>query len=97
MDVGSDTQLTFTNIIVQSVDMWVISGDTEGRLDMSLFGSGQGYYMTKGQSVPITWERADRNSPTYYYYEDGTSVLMNTGKTYVSIFPSSNFNTIIIE
>jgi len=97
IDANTGEQLTFTNIIVQSVDMWPIAGDTEKRIDMQLFGSGAGYYITGGKVVPITWIREGHDTPTYYYNEDGSSLIISPGKTFISIFPSYNFNYITFE
>jgi hypothetical protein len=90
-------QLTFENIIIQSTDMWVIPGDTEGRLDMSLIASGEGYYITHGEYIKITWEKTSHESPTHYYDEDGNEIIMNPGKTWIAIYPSYNDDEIIFE
>lgn len=97
MDAEVDVQLTFTNIIIQNTDMWLIPGDSYDRIDMSLFTTGTGYYLTGGQYVPITWQRDGYDDATRYFYEDGTEVALNRGKTYIAVFPSYNADTIIFE
>jgi hypothetical protein len=95
IDRETDVQLTFTNIIVQYTDMWVISGDTEGRLDQRLISTGTGYYISNGKSIEITWEKTDHYSPTKYFDTNGNEIVFNPGKSYIAIFPSNK--EIIIE
>lgn len=97
IDVETGKQLKFKNIIVQLADMWVISGDTEGRLDMSLISSGSGYFITNGKVVPITWKKTSHESPTHYYLENGTELLLNKGKTWIAVFPSYREDQILFE
>jgi len=97
IDVETDTQLKYKNIIVQLADMWVIAGDTEGRLDMSLISSGKGYYITNGVSIPITWKKTSHESPTHYYLEDGSELLLNKGKTWISVFPAYRTEYLLFE
>lgn len=97
IDVETGEQLNFKNLVIQLTDMWVIPGDTEGRLDMSLITSGSGYYITNGVSIPITWKKTSHESPTQYYLEDGTQLLLNKGKTWISVFPVYREANIIFE
>ena len=48
-------------------------------------GSGKGYYITNGKSVPITWKKESRNGKTKYYYSDGSEVQVNDGRTYIEL------------
>lgn len=93
IDAETGQQLAFDNVIIQKTEMWRIKGDTEGRIDVALVGSGDGFYITKGKAVPITWEKASHYDPTVYYSEDGSVLEMNTGKTFISVFPSDTAAT----
>ncbi|PKM50678.1 MAG: DUF3048 domain-containing protein [Firmicutes bacterium HGW-Firmicutes-7] len=97
IDVETKEQLKFKNIIIQFADMWVISGDSEGRLDMSLITSGNGYYISNGKAIPITWKKTSHLSPTQYYNEDGSTLLLNKGKTWIAVYPSYRENKITFE
>lgn len=97
IDVETGEQLAFDNIIVQFTDIWQISGDTEGRLDMDLSTTGTGYYITRGEYIPITWSKESHYDPTLYYNEEGNQLDMNTGKTWISVFPSNRADKLIIE
>lgn len=89
IDVETNTQLNFTNIIVQFTKEWVIKGDTEGRLDLALVSKGEGYYVTGGYYKPITWEKTAHHEPTRYYDMDGQELVLSPGKSWIAIFPVS--------
>lgn len=85
---NNDYQVQAKNIIIQRAVHKVV--DSEGRRDIDLVGSGKGYYITNGAYVPITWEKADRRAPTYYYLEDGKEVELNPGKTWIQVIPTGS-------
>lgn len=97
IDKETGEQLKYKNIIVQFADMWQIKGDAYGRLDMNLITKGTGYYISNGKAIPITWEKKSHYDPTQYYTEDGQPLLINPGKTWISIFPSYRKDKMIIE
>lgn len=97
IDVETNNQLAFDNVIIQLVNVWNIKGDTAGRLDMNLISTGKGYYITKGKVIPINWSKDSHYSTTKYTLEDGSALEMNTGKTWISIFPNYRKNKLIIE
>ena len=53
-------------------------------------GSGEGYYITEGYSIPITWEKKSKNEKTVYKVkETGKELVVNDGNTYIQIYPTS--------
>ena len=54
-------------------------------LDLNNTGTGEGYYITNGYLVPITWQKDTRSSKTIYRYKDGTELNINDGNTWVMI------------
>ncbi len=59
-------------------------------------GSGEGYYISNGYAVPITWEKSSRSSKTVYKYQsDGEEIKLNDGNTWVHILPTSGSVDII--
>lgn len=52
-------------------------------------GTGKGYYITNGKSVPITWKKDTRNSKSKYYYSNGTEIQVNDGRTYIEVSTTS--------
>lgn len=86
VDEENGEQLKFKNLIVQYTTYDLISD--EGHKDFALTGSGKGLLITNGKAENITWKRATENDRTMYYYEDGSPVYLNCGKSYISIVPS---------
>ena len=62
--------------------------------NLNNIGSGEGYYITNGYAVPITWEKNARSSQTVYKYKDGTEIDVNDGNTFIQIQPTNQPLTI---
>ncbi len=88
-DYETKEQYTVTNIIAYQVSNTTISGDNKNRQELNNIGSGEGYFITGGQMVPITWEKTSRSSQTVYRYQDGTEIIVNDGNTWIHIIPTS--------
>ena len=85
VDAITKEQYTTKNIITYQVKNRTI--DSDGRQDLDNVGSGEGYYISNGYAVPITWEKASRSSQTVYKYMDGTEIDVNDGVTWIQIQP----------
>ena len=85
VDGATGDQLSATNVLILETDISTIPGDKEGRLTVRMTGSGDGTYFCGGQSVPIQWSKADRNSQFVYTMEDGVPLTMESGTVYVCI------------
>ena len=88
-DYVTGEQYTVKNIITYKVNNYTISGDGKGRQTIDNIGSGDGYYITNGYAVPITWEKTGRSSKTIYKYMDGTVLKVNDGNTHIEIQPNN--------
>lgn len=88
-------QLAYENIIVQFADYSDI--DKNGYQDVNLVSSGDGYYVTKGKYVPITWSKSSKSDLTVFSTEDGEELQVNPGKTWISLFPSKNKEKVTFE
>ena len=86
-DAVTEEQYTTKNIIIQKV--YNFSMDSYGRQDMNNVGTGEGYFITNGYAVPITWSKNSRKEKTIYKYLDGAELKVNDGNTYIQIQPSS--------
>ena len=84
-DKTTGKQLHYKNIIIEKVKNRSL--DSYGRQDLDTVGDGEGYYITNGYALPITWEKVDRDSKTIYKYLDGTKVRVNDGNTFIQIVP----------
>lgn len=88
IDADSNTNMTFKNLLVLTTSITVL--DSVGRLGVTLTGEGGGYFVCGGKYVPITWQRADNNSPFVYYLADGTLLDLGIGTTYVGIMSTDS-------
>ena len=82
IDENNKEQLQFTNLICQYVDYTLY--DDGKSLDMTVTGSGEGYYITNGKCQKITWEKDELSDITKYYNPKGKEIKLNVGKTYVA-------------
>ena len=58
-------------------------------------GTGEGYYITEGYAIPITWTKENEKSQTVYTVkETGKELVVNDGNTYIQIYPNSGNLTI---
>ncbi len=85
IDGATSEQLAVTNVIVLYADFWQIAGDTAGRLDAKLTGSGEGYFACGGKYVPITWSKASTSDQFVLKLKDGSPLTIKSGKTYFAI------------
>ena len=83
-DAITGKQYTAKNIIITPIENY--SYDSYGRQKLNNIGSGEGYYITNGYAVPITWEKTSRTSQTIYKYKDSEKqIKVNDGNTYIQI------------
>lgn len=85
IDKTTGEQLHYKNIIVMKVKNYSL--DSYGRQDLDTVGGGDGYYITNGYALPITWTKDERDGKTKYKYEDGKTVRVNDGNTFIQIIP----------
>lgn len=89
-DLVTGDQYTVKNIIVYQVDQHVISGDEKGRIELNNVSSGEGYFISGGYAVPITWEKTGRKEQTVYKYKNGEEIVVNDGNTFIQICPDES-------
>lgn len=97
IDLANDNkQLAFTNVIVQEAVLNEF--DANGYMQFNLINeSGDGYYITGGKAIPITWEKGMDTEPTKYYDEDGNEIVLNTGKTYIAFVSTERWDELVIK
>ncbi|MBQ6687304.1 MAG: DUF3048 domain-containing protein [Bacilli bacterium] len=93
-DYVTKEQYTFKNIITYKVDNSNIAGDTAGRQNLNNIGSGEGYFISNGYAVPITWEKKSRDAQTVYKYLNGEEIVVNDGNTFIQVQPEGQTLTI---
>ena len=90
-DLVTGEQYQVKNIIVYGVkhDTYTAHGYS-GYQRLHNTGKGEGYYITDGLALPITWEKKDEKSQTVYKIkETGEDLVVNDGNTYIQIYPSN--------
>ncbi len=90
MDGNNDQQVAVTNVLVLCTDISRIPGDTAGRLDVRLTGSGDGWFACGGKYIPITWSKASANEAFRFTAADGQELELGVGKTYINIVDDSD-------
>lgn len=88
-DYNGTCNLSYKNIITYQIPYSAISGDKKGRLNATTVGKGEGYLITEGQAVPITWEKSDRKERTIYRFKDGSPLVVNDGLTAIELQPKN--------
>ena len=80
---------TFTakNIITYQVANY--SMDEKGRQEIENIGKGEGYFISNGYAVPITWEKDAPSRQTVYKFLNGKEITVNDGNTYIQIQPTN--------
>ena len=87
-DYVTKEQYVTKNIIVYQVSNNTIGGDSKGRQEIDNIGTGEGYYITNGYAIPITWEKSKRESQTIYKDKNGNEITVNDGNTFIQIYPT---------
>ncbi len=92
-----NAQLTFKNLLIQSCEFVDLG---EGYLVYNIIDNAgnDGYYITNGKAIEVTWYKASDTSPTVYYNKStGEEIKLNTGKTYIAIVPAGRWDEIVIK
>lgn len=79
-----DNILNFKNVIIMVSSYECINPENDLQ-ELKQVGEGKGYYCTNGKYIPITWKKESKELKTQYYTEDGQELLLNPGKTWISI------------
>lgn len=89
-DFVTGNQYTAKNIITYKVKNYTLNdGYAGGRQDLQNIGSGEGYYISEGYAIPITWEKSSRSAQTVYKVKaTGKELVVNDGNTFIQIQPA---------
>lgn len=96
-DYVTGNQYTAKNIITYKVYNYTLNdGYSGGRQDLKNIGSGEGYYITEGYAIPITWEKTSRSAQTVYKVKStGKELVVNDGNTFIEIQPQAMADPVI--
>ncbi len=89
-DAEDGQVMTFKNVILENVTFSQL--DKNGYLTYNVLGNGEGYYITNGKAIPISWVKTSEAGFTHYYNAAGQEISINKGKTYIGLLPSDSWN-----
>ena len=97
MDPGNgNRQLAFKNVILQKMSYSQL--DEHGYMVWNCLASGQeGYYITNGKAIPITWTKTSDTERTVYRDLNGDEITINTGKTYIGFVADDVWSELVVE
>lgn len=98
VDPGNNNeQLAFDNVLLQNARY--VKFDDNGYMMFYAKDTGrEGYYITKGKAIKITWNKPEDDcEPTRYYDSEGNEIQINTGRTYVALIPDDIYSGLSIE
>ncbi len=81
IDDQNNEQLHCSNIIVQFVNASIYPDGKS--LNITLTGSGDGWFITRGKAEKVTWKKDETEGQTKYYDKEGNEITLNTGKTWI--------------
>jgi len=90
VDALDGEQVSVKNIVIVYAEVYQIAGDTAGRMDTILTGSGKGYFACEGKYVPITWSKDTYSSQFVFKLKDGTTLNFGRGVSYFGIVADGN-------
>lgn len=89
--------LGFTNVIIQNC-RYVKFDDNGYMMFHAIDYNRDGWFITAGKCIEITWSKEDEVSATRYYDKyTGEEVVLNTGKTYIALVPDDSWDGLVIH
>ncbi len=82
IDQRSGKQLSYTNIFVLETEVTSYNGGPLVKIDWK---GGSGYYISKGKSQKITWEKLSEDSTIKVFNKEGKELKVNPGKSYFGV------------
>lgn len=93
---NDNKQLAFTNIILQCSELNQL--DENGYMQFEIMNKGgNGYYITGGKAIPVTWEKGSDCEITKYYDAEGNEITLNTGKTYIAFVSNQRWAELVLQ
>lgn len=87
-DAVTGEQMAFTNIFIQRCDWTHVTDDSAYlwfRIEEPREGIDDGFYITNGKMIHVTWNKEDDYEPTLFYDDNGDEVVVNQGRTMIFI------------
>lgn len=98
MDEAAGKQICFENVFVLYCDMY-FTGEPRGTDSLAQINyaeGGEGYYFSNGAYQKVTWTKGDFASQLKVFDANGEELMVNTGKSYVSMVDKEFADTMSI-
>jgi hypothetical protein len=93
---NGNEQLAFTNVIVQCAEHHQY--DDNGYMQFNILNTtGEGYYITGGKAIPVTWSKGGDMDATKFYDKDGNEITLNVGKTYIALVSTTKWSELVLK
>lgn len=93
-DNGKETSkssiMQVQNVIIQYAKTYTLQNDVKGRRMVDTVGSGKAVYFVGGKQLTGTWKRDSKDTSTQYLLDDGSSVTLKPGNTWVCLQPDND-------
>lgn len=93
---NNDTQLAFTNLLIQNA-RYVVFDDNGYMMFHAKDFDREGLYITEGKAIKVKWSKDEDINPTRYFDENGNEIVLNTGKTYVALVPDDLYDELEVK
>ena len=95
-DGGTGKKASFKNVFIQSAS--IHQYDKNGYLIYNCIGGNQaGFYCTGGYAVPVFWTKPSETGKTIYIGPSGSEIVVNDGKSYVTLIDSTKWGRVGIK
>ena len=87
----------FENVIIYSCEIYQY--DTNGYMFYPYMeSSGEGYFITEGKAIEITWKNDNEMGFTHFYAKGSeVDIPLNVGKTYIALCPLDTWDKLVLE
>lgn len=96
MDAATNEQLSFKNIIIQFT-YYEKRPDGQYLIYQCHDTTQDGYYLTNGKAIHITWKKLGEFGNTMYFDDSGKNLNINEGKTMICIVQEGDKNKVWFE
>ncbi len=91
-DDTSETQLSYTNVIIMSMNGKVI--DNNGYMEFDTVGSGTGVYLCDGKRIDVVWSKDSLKSHSRFSDAFGKELVLKPGKTAICVIDDDNMSRV---
>ena len=87
-DGNTGEQMAFTNVFIQRCAWTHVTDDSAYlwfRIEEPEEGVDDGFYITNGKMIHVTWNKADDYEPTLFYDDNGNEITVNQGRSMIFI------------